>query len=104
MRLIQLYLDLAAHKLFKIRGALELTLGTGRADLKHIAVWDRVSLIKDRIEPAAYSLAVVNSDAAVLVDKHPELPRARLTDILNRPNLAALVLIGKCSTKIVGVY
>ena len=126
IRLIQLDLDFAAHKLLKIRGTLELTLGTGRADLKHIAVWDWISLIKDRIEPAAYSLAVVNSDAAVLVDKHPEIPRARLTDILNRPKLAALVLndgscqcfdlfryfthrktafltIAKCSTKRVGV-
>ena len=65
-------------------------------------------------------------NAAVLVDKNSEIPRARLTDILNRPKLAALVLndrscqcfdlfryfthrktafltIAKCSTKRVGV-
>ena len=73
-RLIQSDLHLAAHELLKIPGSLQLPLRPGGAHFKHIAVRNGVLLVQDGIQPAADGLAVIDADAALLVDEYPEIP------------------------------
>ena len=91
-RLVEPDLDLAAHELFKVPRALQLTLCPGRADLENLAVRNGIGLVQNRVEPAADALAVVNTDAAVLIDKDAQEPASGLTDIFNVPKAAAFLL------------
>ena len=84
-RLVEPDLDLAAHELFKVPRALQLTLCPGRADLENIAVGNGVGLVQNRVEPAADALTVIDADAAVLIDKDAQEPASGLTDIFNVP-------------------
>ena len=78
-----------AHELVKIALALELAVRAGRADLEHIAVGDGVFPVEDRVQRPADGLAVVNGDAAVLIDKNAQVPGPGLAHVFHIPQAAA---------------
>ena len=75
-----------------VEKAKTIVMYPGRADLENIAVGNGVGLVQNRVEPAADALAVVNTDAAVLIDKDAQEPASGLTDIFNVPKAAAFLL------------
>ena len=59
-------------------GSSKLSAKSGTSALQHIALRYRVSLVKHLVHRSCESLAIVHIYAAVLVDKHPEVPRCSL--------------------------
>ena len=67
----------------------KLALNSGRADLEAVGVVDRVENVKRLVDGARHGFAVVDIDAAVLVDKDAQVPLSALLDVAHVPETKA---------------
>ena len=87
--LIKLVQD-AGATLVGAGNCVEKAFQPGGADFKAVTVGDGVFLIQDWVNGPGNGFAVVDADAALLVNVKPQEPIAALTDIFYIPECAAL--------------